>query len=288
MIMTNYHPLSAFFTIIFATNAVGFLKQRNISVDHAASTSYQQQQTFGIHARNSPTPTMTVDSTIDFASMPTCALSYCIYPGHSASSLPCSTIPAPCPTGSGNNCSTFDHSCYCNLATPLECAFHPCPWEDVMLMENWFNKTCPEVDPSINYNFKVNSKDEFVPSCARQCIQDQVLFYGCTSESKNCFCSHQKLFGCTATCSEADNSTLASWLAATCQITAANAITVVEDDDPNQSEEKEGGPKPPHRPRPLHWYEKMSISVLAITAGVLCIVAFVQEWLAKKSYLKMP
>lgn len=260
MIFTNYRPLSASLTIIFASSALGSRRQSNLLIDHVASTSptktnlYQCQQTFGIHARDSPTPTATFDSTIDFASIPTCALKYCVYPGYSASSLPCSTISAPCPTGTGspaNNCSTFEHSCYCNLAKPLECAFHPCGWEDVMLMENWFNKTCPDVDPSISYSFKVNSKDELVPSCAQKCIQEQALFYGCTSESKNCFCSHESLFGCTATCSKADNATLASWLAATCQITAADATEVVEDDETGNSEKKSGGPDPPHMPRPL-------------------------------------
>ena len=145
-------------------------------------------------------------------------------------------------------------------------------------MENWFNQTCPEVDPSISYSFKANnSQNVFVPSCARYCIHDQVIRYGCTSESRNCFCSHLSLFGCTATCNKADNKTIASWLAATGQVTANVANNTVADDQLADSEAKAGGPSPPHRPPPLHWYEKLGISVFAITIGLLVLVAFGKE-----------
>ena len=271
-------------TIIVDAKAVDAMRQNTFMIDHVASTiltrttPYQHQQTFGIQARDIPT------STIDFASIPTCALTECIYPASSATPLPCSSIPAPCPSGVGTGCSTFDKSCYCNLATPLECAFHPCPWVDVMLMENWFNQTCPDVDPSISYSFHTNSAEVFVPSCAGNCIHEQVISYGCTSESKNCFCSHASLFGCTATCSKADNSTIASWFAATCQVTAEVATDTVSHDQLDDSEAKSGGPVPPQRPKPLSWYEKLGVAVFSITVGVLLIVAVLNEWLEKCSY----
>ncbi len=166
--------LSVALVIVVVANAAGFLEQDHLLIDHIASNiiptrtnPYQHQQTLKIHPREA------VTTTIDFASIPTCALTECIYPGSDATPIPCSSIPAPCPSGIGTNCSTFDQSCYCNIPTPLECAFHPCPWEDVMLMENWFNQTCPDIDPSISYSFKANnSQNVFVPSCARNCIHE--------------------------------------------------------------------------------------------------------------------
>lgn len=288
MTLRNCHLLDLSLIIVIVANSVCALKQHQLLIDQVASTTPTRtkpawhQQTWGIHPRNVPT------STVDFASIPTCALTECIYPASSATPLPCSSIPAPCPSGIGTNCSTFDRSCYCNLATPLECAFHPCPWKDVMLMENWFNKTCPEVDPSIRYSFQVKSKKVLVPSCARHCIHEQVISYGCTSESKNCFCSHSSLFGCTATCSKAENATIASWLAATCQVTVESATDTVADDQLGNSEAKAGGPSPPQRPKPLRWYEKLGVAVFCTTTGVLLLVAVVKEWLDKRSYFVGP
>ena len=282
MTLRSCHLLSVALFIVIVANAVGALKQDHLLIGLVASTIptrtklYEHQQTLSIHPRDALT------TTIDFDSIPTCALTECIYPASKATPLPCSSIPAPCPSGIGTNCSTFDQSCYCNLATPLECAFHPCSWKDVMLMENWFNQTCPEIDPSISYNFKANnSQNVSVPLCARNCIYEQVISYGCTSESKNCFCSHASLFGCTATCNKAENSTIASWFAATCQVTAESAIGTVAEDQLMDSEAKAGGPSPPQRPKPLQWYEKLGVAVFCTTTGVLLVVAVVKEWLDK-------
>ena len=278
--------LTIFHIIVVVAGAFVAPEQDKLMIDHVASTiptrtnPYQHLQTWSIRPRDGPT------STIDLGSIPTCAFSECIYPASSATALPCSSIPAPCPSGGGTTCSTFDQSCYCNLATPLECAFHPCPWADVIRMENWFNKTCPGVDPSINYSFDGNSGKLFVPSCARTCIHEQAINYGCTSESKNCFCSHGSLFGCTATCSTAENTTIASWLAATCQLTAKSATNTVADDQLDNSEAKSGGPSPPQKPKPLNWYEKLGVVVFCTTTGVLLVVAVVKEWLDKCSYFR--
>ena len=288
MTIRSSRLLRVTFAIIVAANAVGALRQGRLLVDHVSSTTptrtkpSQHQRTYINHPRTAPA------STIDFASIPTCALTECIYPASSATPLPCSSIPAPCPSGVGTNCSTFDQSCYCNLATPLECAFHPCPWVDVMRMENWFNQTCPDTDPSISYRFKANSADVFVPSCARNCIHEQVIRYGCASESKNCFCSHASLFGCTATCSTADNSTIAAWFAATCQVTAESAADTVADDEMRDSDPKGGGPSPPQRSKPLQWYEKLGVAVFSITTGALLILAIRREWVNKCSYFVGP
>ncbi len=110
-----------------------------------------------------------------------------------------------------------------------------------------------------------------------------MISYGVTSESKNCFCSHRPLFGCTSTCNKAENTTIASWLAAACQVTAKVANNAVADDQLVDSEAKAGGPSPPHRAAPLRWYEKLGISVFGTTIGVLLVAAFVKEWLEYRS-----
>ena len=276
MAFRNVHLLQISFSFIVQLS-VGYLSP---SVP-TSTFLHQEQLALGVHPRTGlPTPA----TTIDFASIPTCALTECIYPASSATPLPCSSFPAPCPSGIGTNCSTFDSSCYCNLAKPLECAFHPCPWIDVMLMENWFNKTCPNTNFSIRYSFEDNSGEVFVPSCARNCIHEQTIRYGCTSESRNCFCSHASLYGCTATCSKKENSTIASWFAATCQFSAESAMDTVTDDTLAEWSPKGGGPSPPRPPRPLQWYEKLGIIVFSVTAGLFLIFAFGREWHDKCSY----
>ena len=155
-------------------------------------------------------------------------------------------------------------------------------------MENWFNRTCPDVNPSISYSFDVDSKKVSVPSCARNCLHEQVISYGCTSESRNCFCSHGLLFGCTATCSKAENSTIASWFQETCKVPVETAIKTVKDDQFENSEAEKGGPSPPQRPKPFSWYEKFGVAVFCTTTGVLLVVAVVKEWLDKRSYFAGP
>jgi hypothetical protein len=231
---------------------------------NAARALEEATPTFAKHQRDEPTPT------VDFGSMPTCGVYYCVYP--TTTEYPCpTTFPSPCPSGGGDNCSTVSLDCYCNLATPYQCAFHPCSWIDVMLLENWFNQTCPHVDPTVSYDFYVNSIRKFVPSCALDCIHTQTISYGCTSESKNCFCSHESLYGCTEGCSQKDNSTIADWLAATCQISGDKAAEVVQDDTAYDSSYKDGGPMPPSPPQPLHWYEIMPIAVFAVSTLVFLV-----------------
>lgn len=286
-------PRNAYFLvfsalIITAADALGALKQNQLSIDRSSTPvptrtkPYQHQQHISIHPRTA------LPSTVDFGSLPTCAFTECIYPATATTPIPCSSISTPCPSGVNTECWTFDRSCFCNLAKPLECAFHPCPWLDVILMENWFNKTCPETNPSITYSFQVDSAEIHVPSCARDCIHKQTIRYGCTSESKNCFCSHASLYGCTATCDQAENSTIASWFKETCQTTLESATNTVAGDNSGAWDPKGGGPSPPRRPRPLRWYEKFGIAVFSITAGLLCIFAMEREWRDKCAYFVGP
>jgi hypothetical protein len=150
-----------------------------------------------------------------------------------------------------------------------------------MLLENWFNKTCPNTNPGVNYDYEVGSTHLFVPSCARDCLSSQMISYGCTSESRNCFCSHGYLFGCTALCSQSDNSTIADWLAATCQISNKAALETVANDVTGDSEAKSGGPNPPTPPPPLSWYEILAIVIFAVSTAVSLIYAAYKEWKKK-------
>jgi hypothetical protein len=240
-----------------------------------------RQQFHPAQARQEPITTPSPTSTVDFSSMPTCGISNCVYP--TTTQYPCATTyPSPCPSGGPNNCSTVSLDCYCNLATPYQCAFHPCSWTNVMLLEIWFNKTCPEVDPTVNYDYTIDSVRKYVPSCALSCLRAQTINYGCTSESLNCFCSHESLYGCTARCSAQDNSTLADWLAATCQLSSKEATDDVLEDTSGDSSAKVGGPTPPSPPKPLHWYEIMPIAVFATSAVIFLTVVISMEVAEKR------
>ena len=263
---------------IIAIGVAGAWKEsyHRLSENAAATASLVEkssptgQQLYNVQPRDTPSPT------VDFDSMPACGVSNCVYP--TTTEYPCpTTYPSPCPPGSGKNCSTVSLDCYCKLSTPYECAFHPCPWSDVFLLENWYNKTC-DTDPGISYDSRVDGVRKFIPRCARDCLRTQTITYGCISESRNCFCSHRHLFGCTARCTRSDNSTVADWLAATCQISHEDAVKAVQRDRSGDSSQKAGGPEPPAPLRRLSWYEVLPIVVFALSTAIFVGVVIVQSY----------
>ena len=270
--------------LAIAVDAVKAPQQSHLSTDTSTSvvpaitTCPQHQEPFNVQQRDIPQPT------VNYESMPTCAMSNCVYPASTATPLACESTSIPCPTGGSGNCSTVSLSCYCNLRTPLDCAWG-CGWTDWMLAENWYGETCPNVKP-ISYDFVVNSTREHVPSCAADCLPAQVISQGCTSESVNCFCNYESLFGCTSTCTKAGNATIAHWLVAACGITYDTAMDYVEADTASDSTAKDGGPQPPTLMKPLHWYEIMPITVFSASVVAFLAITLVRGLWARSTWVK--
>ena len=206
---------------------------------------------------------VTVNGLVNFDSMPACASKYCVAYSHPA--LPCPTVSTSClaSTTTSGGCAGVGvpTTCYCALPNPLFCAWS-CDWFDWMLAENWFNATCPQVPP---VDFKP------VPSCARPCFEERVFNYGCITYQKNCFCSHQNLFGCNTGCTAQDNLTIVSWYASVCAIPTASALQVAAVETTGST----------IIPGPsvwagFTWYELLTIVVGALS--VLVFLAYVSFW----------
>ena len=222
----------------------------------------------------STTAAVTVDGLVNFDSMPTCASEFCVASSHPA--LPCPTVSTSCSASATaiGRCAGVGvpTTCYCALPNPLFCAWG-CDWFDWMLAENWFNATCPQVLP---VDFKP------VPPCARPCFEERVFNYGCITYQKNCFCSHENLFGCNTGCTAQDNLTIVSWYASVCAIPTASALQVA-------AVETTGSTIIPGSSAwaGFAWYEFLTIAVGALTVLVfLAYVPFSKDIIKKRIKVK--
>ena len=60
-------------------------------------------------------------------------------------------ILAPCwDTVDESNCYTYSLDCFCNAPRPLQCGWS-CGWWEWMEMEDWFSKTCPQIQVELSF-----------------------------------------------------------------------------------------------------------------------------------------
>jgi hypothetical protein len=226
-------------------------------------------------------------SLVPFGSIPSCAAQNCAK--NNSVPLACSTITTACrllsaptakpraepPTSSGSlaedRCITFSRSCYCNLASPLQCAWEPCKanstdWADWLKVEDWFNIVCPTASP---VPFKDRNDKPLLPDCASRCLIDNTFNYGCITGQRNCFCSQRTVFQCAAECNAKDNATVVAWYASVCAVSPEAATSAL------------GAPKVGDPVIPLvapwtgfEWYEYLVLAVLGlvVSTGILYLV----------------
>lgn len=252
LMVTFKEVLLAVVSLMIATGPVTAFGHTLSSVQPTKTVPSQQQPPILLQ-RDAPSGTVNIDL------MPTCAMNACVNP--TAPPLPCASVRVPCPSaiGGGDNCTTVDRDCYCKQTTPLACAWD-CGWWDWMLAEDWFQTTCPNVLP-INFNT--------APACARKCLWENSVNYGCINSGRNCFCLEGSVFGCESKCS--DNSTILAWLEEedVCNFTSSEAsyeagITVSP---------KDSALPPLHKTSKLHWYEIFPIVVGSLSGAILLGVA---------------
>jgi hypothetical protein len=255
-------PKITLLTVLFFTitaEVVAASTQNHASIPPIETASSQPQQSFRLQPRSTPTAVVDFDS---LASV-TCAFSECVYPsaGTVSVSPPCTTVPVPCPpavaAAGGHNCSTFPLECYCQQGTPLYCAW-PCSWYQWFLAEDWFKTQCPDVQP-IDFNS--------APKCARQCLSEQSINYGCVGSTRNCFCSHGSLFNCEKQCkgTAAIQQSIVNWFKDQCLVSESEA-----EYDIGVSGTKNVTASLFQSPHKLHWYE-----ILPITIATLSGVCFI-------------
>jgi hypothetical protein len=189
---------------------------------------------------------------------PTCYASGCL-PTAASTSRPDAIPTGPAgkvqaclndPNCVGADCS-LRQSCFCGLKSPLACAWS-CSWWNWFLAEDWYNQTaCPGKTRELDFGG--------VPKCARQCLHDGLVDYGCISAGKDCFCLQGTLFDCDKRCSGAELESLQNWWDETC-------VDVDESGNQREVVRPDAGQK-----EALDWYEIFSITVFFFTTLILLL-----------------
>jgi hypothetical protein len=265
-------PDITFITVLFlviTTEVVVAFTQNHASILPTRTTSSQPQQSFHLQPRSDPTAVVNFD--LLSSASATCAFSLCVYPTAGAASvLPsCTAVPSPCPSAvaaaGGNNCSTFPLDCYCQQPTPLYCAWS-CSWYQWFLAEDWFKTQCPDIPP-IDFNS--------APKCARQCLWEQSISYGCVASTRNCFCSHGSLFDCEKQCKGTVAQSLVDWFKDQCLVSESEA----EYDTGVSSSKSAVIASLFKSPYKLHWYEIVPITIASLSGAVFIGVIIMNGFL---------
>ncbi|OAL34240.1 hypothetical protein AYO20_06495 [Fonsecaea nubica] len=138
-----------------------------------------------------------------------------------------------------------------------------------MAVEDWFVQECGPESDYLSY--------DGLPACARSCLHPALVYYGCVSEGRNCFCLHGSLFDCQSNChKESERTAIKNWLVERCGVSPAlgqkGADTGVfygsaEDDSESRQSPVLFRPKR----KELKWYEIFAIVLLCVSilVGVL-------------------
>lgn len=193
---------------------------------------------------------------IEFSSMPECAQFFCSSSDWQGPGL-CPSV--PCPSSTDSSCTTVTTDCFCNLKTPLECAWI-CDWSAWYHFENWYSNTCPNAKP-VDFSG--------LPKCVRRCLPDQYIIYGCITLGRSCICNAQELFGCASKCDVQSNKTINNWFSDLC----GTKLNVTVDTVPTSA--RSGAVVPRVRaPTPMNWYETFAL-VVAATSALVFVVAVI-------------
>ena len=217
-------------------------------------TSLQPGDSFQHERRDNTT------ATVDWGTMPNDSIA-CNTP--ESNDLPCPAWEGTCfVDGKATPCLTYPLDCYCNLPLQLGCSWNSTnTWFDWMLVEDWFQRQCPSVQP-VNFTQ--------IPSCASQCVQDAAFYSGCVTSGRNCFCYQESFFGCGGDCGDSDMNVTYAWYMNECNVTFENAELIVGG---NTSLAK-GALGTATNNSEIHWYEG-----IAIATGGLSIVLLVVGWI---------
>ncbi|OAP54247.1 hypothetical protein AYL99_11348 [Fonsecaea erecta] len=195
---------------------------------------------------------------IDVSKIPSCLLGTCeTDPFGSAPENACKPVRA--------STQLYNRSCYCALKDPLYCAWS-CTWWEWMATEDWFMDECGPDSDKLLY--------DGLPACAQRCLRPALVYYGCVTEGRNCFCIHGSLFNCQSNChKESEVTAIQNWLVGQCGVSAALGKKGAEhgvfygstDDD---SESRDSPVLFQTKRKELKWYEIFAIVLLCISVLV--------------------
>ncbi|KAF3915110.1 hypothetical protein ABW20_dc0100597 [Dactylellina cionopaga] len=236
-----------------------------------------------LEARQQPQGQSQAPVSFEFYPDSSCA-SYCLPTKNPSDDyIGCPPITIPCKKDPSKKCTGVDHACFCTKPRVLNCAWY-CDWFEWFKVEDWYSDECPEV-PKINY--------DGLPACARECLIDELTAYGCVSNTRNCFCTKQYLFGCPDRCDPGDKQKILSWFGEQCllnpeQVSAlelidpasatAAAVTFTPSADSTGDAAKSTLTDGPGSFRPtrrkLKWYEIYGLIMFLVTGIFVSTVYF--------------
>ncbi|KIW31333.1 uncharacterized protein PV07_02990 [Cladophialophora immunda] len=204
---------------------------------------------------------------IDVSKIPSCLLASC-------DTDPLGTAPKDACTPLKPSTQLYNRSCYCSLKDPLYCAWSFCTWWDWMATEDWFVKECGPGSDDLSY--------DGLPACAQGCLRQKLVYYGCITEGRNCFCIHGSLFDCQSNChKESEITAIKDWLTDQCGVSAALAQKGVDTgvfygstDDTSESRQSPLIYRP--KRKKLKWYEIFAIVLLCLSfvmGGIIWIAS---------------
>lgn len=135
---------------------------------------------------SSLTPRSAYDSSdpMTFDDMPECAKKSC---------LPLDPSSIGCPVN-------MTKACYCSTNSQWACASGGKCVQT--LFEQWLAHVCLAIPLE---------KFDLIPTCARSCIQREVINQSCSLQSWDCFCATSLPGGCLATCAPKDRAAMVAW-----------------------------------------------------------------------------
>jgi hypothetical protein len=85
-----------------------------------------------------------------------------------------------------------------------------------MAAEDWYVKECGSGSDDLSY--------DGLPACAHSCLHQRLVYYGCITEGRNCFCIHGDMFDCQSNChKESERMAIKHWLMDQCGVSPALA-----------------------------------------------------------------
>ncbi|KAM7215908.1 hypothetical protein V8F06_008666 [Rhypophila decipiens] len=184
-------------------------------------------------------------------------------------------------------CGIYQYSrdCYCKLKTPISCAWR-CNWAGWWQTEDWFAQVCPDTPVTKPVDWSG------LPSCARQCLDDNMFQYGCLTQTSNCVCTKGDLFDCHKKCGDgAKWDQISIWLQDTCAISELAAtealktgtFSLYEEQAAKKGIEEEEKPNPPPLPgRRLFQWDEIFVLCVASVVGFTVFVLWIWDCIARR------
>jgi len=135
-----------------------------------------------------------------------------------------------------------------------------------MATEDWYVRECGPGSDDLSY--------DGLPACAHNCLHEKLVYYGCITEGRNCFCIHGDMFDCQSKChKKSERMAIKDWLMDQCGVSPALAekgadTGVFWGSTDADSQSKQSPINFSSTRKELRWYEIFAIVLLGVSVIV--------------------